>query len=530
MTIGPELQTRILRCYHVEKWRVNTIAVQLGVHHGTVQRVLVQAGLPMPEATQRASSLDPYVPFLLQTLQRYPKLIAAALYAMVTERGYRGSASNFRYRISLLRPRPAAEAYLRLRTLPGEQAQCDWGHFGHLTIGRARRPLMAFVMVLSYSRAIYLRFFVEARLGSFLCGHTEAFSAWGGCPRVILYDNLKSAVLERQGDAIRFSPQLLALAAHYRFEPRPVAVARGNEKGRVERAIRYIREAFFAARSFADLADLNAQATRWCLGPARARPCPEERQLTVAAAFAQEQPLLLALPDEALPVHEIIAVRVGKTPYVRFDRNDYSVPHEHVRRELTVLAETDRIRILDGVQVIATHQRSYDRDAQIETPEHLAALVAHKRGARAHRTTDALVRAVPQIREFLTRSGAQGHSLGWTTAALHRLLEQYGADDLRLAVAEVLERGQPHQNAVRFALERRRHERGLAPVSVVQLPEHLRQRDVTVIVPRLDAYDRLTETAGQDSDCHENHDHGQNDRDDDGNGNGNDDHAGAHST
>ena len=230
MTIGPELQARILRCYHVEKWRVNTIAVQLGVHHGTVQRVLVQAGLPVPGATQRASSLDPYVPFLLQTLQRYPRLTAAALYSMVTERGYRGSASHFRYRVSLLRPRPAAEAYLRLRTLPGEQAQCDWGHFGHLTIGRARRPLMAFVMVLSYSRAIYLRFFLEARLGSFLRGHAEAFSAWGGCPRVILYDNLKSAVLERQSDAIRFNPQLLAFATHYRFEPRPVAVGRGNEK------------------------------------------------------------------------------------------------------------------------------------------------------------------------------------------------------------------------------------------------------------------------------------------------------------
>ena len=297
-----------------------------------------------------------------------------------------------------------------------------------------------------------------------------------------------------------------------------------QSKGRVERAIRYVREAFFAARSFADLADLNAQATRWCLGPARARPCPEERDLTVEAAFAQEQPLLLALPDDVLPVHEYIAVRVGKTPYVRFDLNDYSVPHEHVRRELTVLAETDRIRILDGVQVIATHERSYDRGAQIETPEHLAALVAHKRAARAHRTTDALVRAVPQIREFLTRSGARGHSLGWTTAALHRLLEQYGVDELRLAVAEALERGVAHQNAVRFALERRRHERGLPPVSVVQLPEHLQRHDVTVIAHRLDAYDRLTETVGENIDPDEGHDHGQKDRDD---GNGNDDDTGA---
>ena len=104
--------------------------------------------------------------------------------------------------------------------------------------------------------------------------------AWGGLPRVLLYDNLKSAVLERQGDAIRFNPTLLAFAGHYRYEPRPVAVARGNEKGRVERAIRYIRDAFFAGRTFVDLDDLNAQAEAWCRRAGRRpalprRPHPE---------------------------------------------------------------------------------------------------------------------------------------------------------------------------------------------------------------------------------------------------------------
>ena len=134
-----------------------------------------------------------------------------------------------------MRPRPPAEAYLRLRTLPGEQTQVDWGHFGHLQIGRARRPLMGFVMVLSYSRRIFLRFCLDARMDSFLRGHVEAFIAFGGLARTLLYDNLKSAVLERVGDAVRFNPELLAFAAHYCYEPRPVAVARGNQKGRVER-------------------------------------------------------------------------------------------------------------------------------------------------------------------------------------------------------------------------------------------------------------------------------------------------------
>jgi len=131
-------------------------------------------------------------------------------------------------------------------------------------------------LVLSWSRRPFLRFFLDARMASFLRGHEAAFRAWGGLPRVLLYDNLRSAVLERQGDAIRFHPLLLEFAAHYRFEPRPVAVARGNEKGRVERTIRYIRDSFFAARGWHDLDDLNAQAEAWCLGPAADRPCPED--------------------------------------------------------------------------------------------------------------------------------------------------------------------------------------------------------------------------------------------------------------
>ena len=144
---------------------------------------------------------------------------------------------------------------------------------------------MAFVMVLSYSRHIFLRFFLDARMDSFLRGHTEAFAAHGGCARVLLYDNLKSAVLERVGDAIRFNPELLKFAAHHCFEPRPVAVARGNEKGRVERSIRYIREAFFAAREFNDLDDLNAQARTWCDGLASDRRWPEDASLSVREAF-----------------------------------------------------------------------------------------------------------------------------------------------------------------------------------------------------------------------------------------------------
>ncbi len=231
MVIAPDIEAQILRYHHAEKWTVGTIARQLHVHHSVVRRVLAQAGLPRIGPPPRPSQIDAYLPFIRQTLETFPTLTASRLYAMARERGYRGSPDHFRHLIACHRPRPKAEAYLRLRSLPGEQAQVDWAHFGHLQIGRARRPLMAFVMVLSYSRQIFLRFFPNARMESFLRGHVGAFAAWQGVPRVLLYDNLKSAVLERHGAAIRFHPTLLGFAGHYRYEPRPVAVARGNEKG-----------------------------------------------------------------------------------------------------------------------------------------------------------------------------------------------------------------------------------------------------------------------------------------------------------
>ncbi len=358
------LETEILRLHQTEHWLVGTIAAQLRVHHSTVRRVLAQAGAPAAQPSARPSIVDPYRTFIVETLTKYPTLRASRLHTMVRERGYTGAPDHFRSIVAQLRPRPAAEAYLRLRTLPGEQSQTDWAFFNKLTIGRAVRPLMAFVMVLSYSRHLFLRFYLGASMSYFIRGHVEAFSYFKSVPRVVLYDNLKSAVIERADNAIRFNPTLLELAAHYRFEPRPVAVARGNEKGRVERAIRFARDAFFAAREFRDLDDLNAQALAWCEGAAAERPCPEDRGRSVREVFAEEQPHLLALPDNPFPCEERVEVSVRKTPYARFDWNDYTIPHDHVNRTLTVLATLDTVRILDGPDVIATHPRSFDRGAR----------------------------------------------------------------------------------------------------------------------------------------------------------------------
>ncbi|MCH8177477.1 MAG: IS21 family transposase, partial [Proteobacteria bacterium] len=431
MAISADLEAKILRYHHVEKWRVGTIARQLGIHHATVDRVLSQAGLPKAQRSHRASMIDPYQPFILDILRKYPTLTASRLYGMVRERGYQGSEDHFRHLIAHIRPRPVPEAYHRLRTLPGEQSQVDWAHFQHLIIGRARRPLMAFVMVLSWSRQIFLRFYPDQSMASFLRGHVAAFEAFNGSSRVLLYDNLKTAVLERSGDAIRFHPTLLDLAAHYRFEPRPVAIARGNEKGRVERAIKYIRSAFFAARKWRDLDDLNAQADAWCAGQSADRPCPEDRTMSVRQAFELEHPQLLALPANPYATEERLEVSIGKTPYARFDLNDYSVPYTQVRKTLTVMATPQQVRILDGMTEVARHVRSYDKGQQIEDPSHIEALTEFKRKARHHRSQDRL---------HLRRAGCRGlnaQDIAYPRCGLVDLADESDADGCYLvAVAK----------------------------------------------------------------------------------------------
>jgi transposase len=438
------------------------------------------------------------VPFIEQTLEKFPTLTASRLYEMVVSRGYPGAPDHFRSVVRRYRPQKPAEAYLRLRTLPGEQGQVDWASFGQLHYGAAIRPLVAFVMVLSYSRKLFVQFGNEQRMGAFLRGHCAAFDAFGGVPRIILYDNLKSAVTQRVGDAIRFNETLLSFATHYHYEPKPVAVYRGNEKGRVERAIRYVRDAFFPARTWKDLDDLNAQAAAWCNGPASSRRCPEDRSQTVAAVFEQEQGKLLPLPEHPFPVEDRVEVHTGKTPYVRFDLNDYTVPPDCVRRTLVVRATDEVVRVLDGNTVVATHARVWGKGEQVEDPAHLQQLVNKKREGRRGGGMNRLQQVVPRSRSFLMLMAERGENLGATTNGLLRLLDSYGADELERALVEAIESESMRLSSVRQVLERRRHQRDLPPALPVPLSDEVRAKDGPVRSHALSSYDDIDSSGGQD--------------------------------
>jgi len=489
--ISAERRAEIRRLFYAEHWRVGTIVAALGVHAETVKHAIEIERFQVPSTYPRRSMLDPFLPFIRETLDRHPRLRSTRLCEMLRGRGYAGSANQLRRVVRRIRPSQPAEAYLRLSVMAGEQAQADWGCFGSIGEGRRKRPLSCFVMVLSWSRAIHALFTLDQTLESFVRGHIDAFTYFQGVPRNVLYDNLKSAVLERRGDAIHFHPRLLELCGHYHFAPRPCSPARGNEKGRVERQIQYLRTSFFAARTFRDVDDLNAQFRQWREEIAHVRRSPGDETMSVGEALERERQLLLPLPEHPFESDLMRVVSSGKTPYVRFDRNLYSIPHELVRRSLTLVAGPALVRVLDGQREVARHVRSYGTSDVMEDPKHIEKLVRMKHAARELKGRDRLRAAVPETDIIFEVLALRGDNLGGNTSRLLGLLDDYGVEQLRAAVAEAIARDAFGAGPVAHILEQRRRARGLAPPVRVELPNDPRVRDLRVTPHRLEDYDAL---------------------------------------
>jgi transposase len=478
MTVSKATAAEIRRLYFAEHWKRGTIASQLGVHFDTVVRVLgsfgPKAGTPRPDARV----LEPYIPFVDETLARHPRLVATCIHDMLIERGYEGSLRTLRRYVRVARPAPRNEVFLRVETLPGEQAQVDWAHVGTLAVPGGRRPLWAFVMLLGYSRAMWAELVVDMGVDSLRRSLVRASTFFGGSPRKWLFDNAKTVVLERSGDAIRFHPALLDLAARMHVQPTLCAPRKPQEKGKVERAIRFLKERFFAARSFHSIAHGNAQLAHFFADVAHTRPHPRWPERPIADVFDEERPRLLALPTPPPETDSVAPISVDKSAFVRFDTNRYSVPARYARRTLTLIADDKSVRLLDGADEVALHDRSWGRHQTTELREHRAALIAEKKMARDLKGRDRLRVEIPEIEPLLERWVDAGRNLGSMVAFTITMLDAYGAAVLREVVADMLARGVHDKGAMAILCEQKRKRRdGRAPL-VLQLGAHVVERDV----------------------------------------------------
>jgi transposase len=478
MTISLALAAEIRRLFYAEHWKRGTISAQLGIHFDAVARVLgsfgPKPGTPRPDARV----LEPYMPFVDETLHRHPRLVATRIYDMLVERGYCGSLQTLRRYCRTARPTPKSEIYLRVETLPGEQAQIDWGHVGSMVVPGGQRALWVFVIVLAYSRAMWAELVVDMSVESLRRSLVRAASFFGGSPRQWLFDNAKTVVIERAGDAIRFHPVLLDLAARLHVQPALCAPHRPTDKGKIERAIRYLKDRFFAARTFHSLEHGNIQLAEFINNVAHERPHPRWPDRRVIDVFEVERPRLLALPDPLPETDTIMPIPVDKTAFVKVDTNRYSTPARYGRRSLTLVANDQVIRLLDGQEEVARHPRSWGRHQIIELKEHRTALVQEKRQARDLKGRDRLRAEIPEINILLERWVDAGRNLGSMVASTIVLLDAYGPSVLRAVVADMIARGIHDRGAMAILCEQHRKRRaGPAPL-VLELGKHVVERDV----------------------------------------------------
>lgn len=490
MSVSPETEAEIRRLHYAEHFKVHTICTALAVHHEVVERVLGLRTRPKP--APRPTALDPYKEFLREQLVRYPRLRATRLYDMLVARGYRGSPRSVRAFVQQERPKATPTAFVHCNPLCGEQAQVDWAHVGNVPVPGGQRPLWVFVLVLSYSRALFAELVFDLTVSSLCRSLLRAAQFFGGLPRQFLFDNPKTVVLERHGDQVRFQPELLALCAQLHVQPRLCAVYAPQQKGRVERAVRYLRDRFFAGRTLVERERGNQELLVFLRTLPGQRPHPTLKERTVQQVFdAQERPTLLALPTVLPTVELCIPVQLDKYAHFQFDSNRYSAPPRYAQGTLTLCASDSELRLLDKHQEVARHPRCWGRGQRCTLRAHEQELLVKRPAARMPTAQDRLRRAFPKMDQLLGRWLQQGSNVGLLTLRAHKLLDLYGAERFARAAALALERDTTDPAALAQLLEQLRKQE-MAPVPIpLALGSHVPDNDV--LHHPLESYDDIDE-------------------------------------
>jgi transposase len=292
---------------HRQGFPIKAIARKLGISRNAVRRALRRDGPPVRAAQKRPpSKLEPFKDYLLSRLAEFPELSTVVLFEEIQAQGYAGGLTILRNFTRPYRVR-RREPVVRFETPPGRQAQVDWAHLGTHVLDGILTPLYLFVMVLGFSRALYAEVVTSTDVGTFLRLHVHAFESFGGIPEEILYDNQKQVVLARTADGPRFHPEFLSFCGQFGFGPRLCRPYRARTKGKVERAIGYVKDRFFCGRTFTDLADMNHQLAHWLSEVANQRE----------HATTGEAPSLRLLREGLRPLAEAKPWRQGLAPAVR---------------------------------------------------------------------------------------------------------------------------------------------------------------------------------------------------------------------
>jgi len=411
------------------------IAAELGLVPRTVRKWMKEDYRPA-KRSPRASRLDPFKGRIMGLLQQHP-YSAVQVLELLRDQGFEGGITIVRDYLQQIRPR-TREAFLTLAFAPGECAQVDWGSWDMLDIGKARRRISFFVLVLGYSRMMYVEFTVSQNQEHFLGAHQRAFHYLGGVPQKIMCDNCKTAVLSRlHGLAPDLNPRYLDFARHYGFTIKACNVRKANEKGIVENAVGYVKHNFLAGRPISGLSSLNASVQVWLDQTANVRLHAATRQRPVDR-FITEKPLLKPLPSYPYDIATIVPVRADRQFRIALDGNRYSVPSAYAGRKLVLKRYPEKLLILDDETLIAEHVRSYDRGQDIADPEHAQALLERKRRADDQHLIKRFLSLSPQAEAYYRQLVERKLSWKIHLRKIVALCDVYGNDKVARALSDAL--------------------------------------------------------------------------------------------
>jgi transposase len=496
--IAYETYCQIVQLHH-NRLRVSQIARILGLDERTVAYWIEEGAYRPRQGVKRAGKLDTYKPQILRWLEQYP-YTGAQLLLRLREEGYEGGKTVVNDYLAKMRPRKV-KAFLTLSFAPGECAQVDWGQYGTVSVGQTRRTLSFFVCVLCYSRMMYVEFTVSQSMEHFLSCHQNAFEFFGFVPRAVMVDNLKSAVIRRMiGQAPVFNPRYQDCANHHGFTIKACGVGKGNEKGRVENAVGYVKKNFLGGLQIPDFSAVNPAVRQWLDQVANVRVHGATRQKP-AELFAAETPAMLPLPAQPYDTGTTRPVRATNRFRIVVDTNRYSVPAEYAGARLILKTYADRLCIYHNGELIARHPRRYDRHQDFEDPDHPKALLAQRHAAREQRLLMRFLKLSPKAEEYYRQLTERRMNPRHHLRQIMALSEIYGPEKVARAITDAFVFQAFGCHYIANLLEQR--ERILPEPGALHLTRRQDLLDLDMPEPDLSIYGKQNPQQGETHDEHE---------------------------
>jgi len=415
---------------------VAQIAHELEMDPRTVALWVARPTYQQRQGVKRPSKLDPFKGPIVAMLERHP-YTAQQVLQEIKPKGYRGAYSILKAFIRLVRP-VHKPAFLMLEFAAGECAQVDWGSYGSITVGSTRRRLSFFVRVLCYSRMIYVEFTLSQGMEQFLSCHRHALEFFGGTTVKVMIDNLKTGVLEHPlGLPPRFNPRYLDFAAHHGFTPVACQVRKGNEKGRVESGVGYVKKNFLNGLDIPSFSALNPAARQWMDTVANVR-IHGETHCKPIERFAQEKLLLRPLPAMPYDCAVLRPTNANGCCRVILDTNRYTVPYLYASQKLTLKTYPDQLLLYYNEKLIATHPRSYDRRQDIRNPDHIQDLLVYRHRAREQTFLQTFLSLGPQAELYVRQLQEKRLNASHHVQKIVALSQIYGSDKVARALEDAL--------------------------------------------------------------------------------------------